>query len=97
MNQSGMERRVYTHREMVAAAGLVLLKQGGQREPTPPPLDDSNKCSLPSISNLLVMADQGSPTSETSPQSRPALAQAPGASFCFSQLRSRPFFRPTGL
>ncbi|KAK1780528.1 hypothetical protein QBC45DRAFT_103781 [Copromyces sp. CBS 386.78] len=42
----------------------------GFAPPPSPPLDDSNKCSLPSISNLLVMADQGSPTSETSPQSQ---------------------------
>lgn len=34
--------------------------------PPSPPMDD-NKCSLPSISNLLGLADQGSPTSETAP------------------------------
>ncbi|KAI6373140.1 hypothetical protein MCOR25_003538 [Pyricularia grisea] len=37
--------------------------------PPSPPMDD-NKCSLPSISNLLGLADQGSPTSETSAQFR---------------------------
>ncbi|KAJ4358902.1 hypothetical protein N0V85_009501, partial [Neurospora sp. IMI 360204] len=36
MSQSGMNRRVYSHREMVAALGLVLLREGGHREPTPP-------------------------------------------------------------
>lgn len=45
--------------------------QYGYAAPPSPPLDDtSSRCSLPSISNLLVMADQGSPTSETSPQSQ---------------------------
>ncbi|KAB5560292.1 hypothetical protein GE09DRAFT_1188633 [Coniochaeta sp. 2T2.1] len=42
----------------------------GYAAPPSPPLDDSSKCSLPSISNLLGLADQGSPTSETSPQNR---------------------------
>ncbi|TLS21658.1 uncharacterized protein PpBr36_09436 [Pyricularia pennisetigena] len=37
--------------------------------PPSPPMED-NKCSLPSISNLLGLADQGSPTSETSAQFR---------------------------
>lgn len=49
----------------------------GFAPPPSPPLDDSNKCSLPSISNLLVMADQGSPTSETSPQSQQCMAGRP--------------------
>lgn len=39
----------------------------GYVPPPSPPLDDT-KCSLPSISNLLGLADQGSPTSETHPQ-----------------------------
>lgn len=34
--------------------------------PPSPPMDDTSKCSLPSISNLLGLADGGSPTSETS-------------------------------
>ncbi|KAL2150327.1 hypothetical protein VTH82DRAFT_8003 [Thermothelomyces myriococcoides] len=38
--------------------------------PPSPPMDETAKCSLPSISNLLGLADQGSPTSETSPQSQ---------------------------
>ncbi|KAH7161280.1 hypothetical protein EDB81DRAFT_339182 [Dactylonectria macrodidyma] len=37
--------------------------------PPSPPMDDY-KCSLPSISNLLGLADGGSPVSETSPVSR---------------------------
>ncbi|CAN8100216.1 unnamed protein product [Discula destructiva] len=35
--------------------------------PPSPPMDDNSKCSLPSISNLLGLADGGSPTSETPP------------------------------
>ncbi|KAI0204272.1 hypothetical protein F4808DRAFT_373951 [Astrocystis sublimbata] len=47
--------------------------QYGYPQPPPsPPMDEAAKCSLPSISNLLVMADAGSPTSEQSPQSQPA-------------------------
>ncbi|KAK4232283.1 transcription factor YY2 [Podospora fimiseda] len=43
----------------------------GYMPPPSPPMDDSaSRCSLPSISNLLGLADQGSPTSETSPQNR---------------------------
>jgi len=42
----------------------------GYVPPPSPPMDDTTKCSLPSISNLLGLADQGSPTSETSPQSQ---------------------------
>ncbi|KAI0393387.1 hypothetical protein F5Y17DRAFT_310971 [Xylariaceae sp. FL0594] len=45
---------------------------GYPQPPPSPPMDDASKCSLPSISNLLVMADAGSPTSETSPQSQSA-------------------------
>ncbi|KAK4219093.1 hypothetical protein QBC37DRAFT_167976 [Rhypophila decipiens] len=40
----------------------------GYAPPPSPPMEEP-KCSLPSISNLLGLADQGSPTSETSPQS----------------------------
>ncbi|KAK4466711.1 transcription factor YY2 [Cladorrhinum samala] len=42
----------------------------GYVPPPSPPMDDTARCSLPSISNLLGLADQGSPTSETSPQNR---------------------------
>lgn len=45
-----------------------LSSQYGYAAPPSPPLDETFKCSLPSISNLLGLADQGSPTSETSPQ-----------------------------
>jgi hypothetical protein len=45
---------------------------GYPQPPPSPPMDETSKCSLPSISNLLVMADAGSPTSEHSPQSQPA-------------------------
>jgi hypothetical protein len=38
--------------------------------PPSPPMDEASKCSLPSISNLLGLADQGSPTTETSPQNQ---------------------------
>lgn len=40
--------------------------QYGYMPPPSPPMDESAKCSLPSISNLLGVADQGSPTSEAS-------------------------------
>ncbi|KAL2158421.1 hypothetical protein VTH06DRAFT_4469 [Thermothelomyces fergusii] len=38
--------------------------------PPSPPMEETVKCSLPSISNLLGLADQGSPTSEMSLQSQ---------------------------
>lgn len=55
--------------------------------PPSPPMDD-NKCSLPSISNLLGLADQGSPTSETSAQFREEQKQQA------AQQSSRPASRP---
>ncbi|KAK1758637.1 hypothetical protein QBC47DRAFT_147700 [Echria macrotheca] len=42
----------------------------GYVPPPSPPMDDSAKCSLPSISNLLGLADQGSPTAETHAQAQ---------------------------
>ncbi|KKA26426.1 hypothetical protein TD95_000115 [Thielaviopsis punctulata] len=42
---------------------------GYVQPPPSPPADDSIKCSLPSISNLLGLADAGSPTSESSSHS----------------------------
>jgi hypothetical protein len=42
----------------------------GYAPPPSPPMDESSKCSLPSISNLLGLADQGSPSSETFPASQ---------------------------
>ncbi|KAL2016505.1 hypothetical protein VTK56DRAFT_3468 [Thermocarpiscus australiensis] len=42
----------------------------GYMPPPSPPMDETSKCSLPSISNLLGLADQGSPTSETHPQAQ---------------------------
>ncbi|KAI0162175.1 hypothetical protein GGR57DRAFT_313461 [Xylariaceae sp. FL1272] len=54
-------------------ATAMYTNQYGYPQPPPsPPLDEASKCSLPSISNLLVMADAGSPTSEHSPQSQQA-------------------------
>ncbi|KAK4168601.1 transcription factor YY2 [Cladorrhinum sp. PSN259] len=50
----------------------------GYVPPPSPPMDDSARCSLPSISNLLGLADQGSPTSETSPQNRAEQQQCMG-------------------
>lgn len=43
---------------------------GQPQGPPSPPMDETSKCSLPSISNLLGLADGGSPTSETSPTSQ---------------------------
>ncbi|KAK4199627.1 hypothetical protein QBC40DRAFT_81116 [Triangularia verruculosa] len=42
----------------------------GYIPPPSPPMDDSSRCSLPSISNLLGLADQGSPTAETHAQAQ---------------------------
>lgn len=56
--------------QQVASYGYVQAPQ----PPPSPPIDD-NKCSLPSISNLLGLADAGSPTSETSPQSQQQQSQ----------------------
>jgi hypothetical protein len=39
----------------------------GYTAPPSPPMDEASRCSLPSISNLLGLADQGSPTSEHFP------------------------------
>lgn len=43
---------------------------GQPQGPPSPPMDDTSRCSLPSISNLLGLADGGSPTTETSPASQ---------------------------
>lgn len=43
---------------------------GQPQGPPSPPMDDTSKCSLPSISNLLGLADGGSPTSEQFPGSQ---------------------------
>ncbi|KAI0130142.1 hypothetical protein BJ170DRAFT_302783 [Xylariales sp. AK1849] len=43
---------------------------GYPQPPPSPPIDETSRCSLPSISNLLVMADAGSPTTEQSPASQ---------------------------
>lgn len=56
----------------VASYGYVQAHQ----PPPSPPMDDM-KCSLPSISNLLGLADAGSPTSETSHQSQQQQVQSP--------------------
>lgn len=49
----------------------------GYMPPPSPPLDETSKCSLPSISNLLGLADQGSPTSEHSPQNQQSQSSKP--------------------
>jgi hypothetical protein len=55
------------------AASIYTSQPGahyGYPQPPPsPPIDETSKCSLPSISNLLVVADAGSPTTESSPAS----------------------------
>lgn len=48
---------------------------GQPQGPPSPPMDDTSRCSLPSISNLLGLADGGSPTTETSPASQQASSQ----------------------
>ena len=47
------------------------------RPPPSPPMEDS-KCSLPSISNLLGLADAGSPSADASPSSYRSSPQAEG-------------------
>ncbi|OAA60641.1 Zinc finger, C2H2-type/integrase, DNA-binding protein [Cordyceps fumosorosea ARSEF 2679] len=74
------------------------------RPPPSPPMDDS-RCSLPSISNLLGLADAGSPTTDPSPTSYRGSPKSE-ASFSFSQhgrsrresgnLGSRPGSRHSG-
>lgn len=54
--------------------------------PPSPPMEDP-KCSLPSISNLLGLADAGSPTSETSPVSQRPSPQPEGMRFHSSRSR----------
>ncbi|KAK9417377.1 putative C2H2-type domain-containing protein [Seiridium unicorne] len=49
---------------------------GYPQPPPSPPIDESSRCSLPSISNLLVVADAGSPTTEQSPASQQQTQQA---------------------
>ncbi|KAL1890803.1 hypothetical protein Cpir12675_005243 [Ceratocystis pirilliformis] len=44
----------------------VNSRYGYMQPPPSPPADDSTKCSLPSISNLLGLADAGSPISDSS-------------------------------
>ncbi|KXJ94083.1 hypothetical protein Micbo1qcDRAFT_41161 [Microdochium bolleyi] len=70
------------------------------RPPPSPPMDDAPRCSLPSISNLLVMADAGSPTAEHSPASYhnalPAkLEMRPNSSHYSSSGPSRATLPPT--
>ncbi|KAK6839625.1 hypothetical protein PG990_011239 [Apiospora arundinis] len=50
---------------------------GYPQPPPSPPMDETSRCSLPSISNLLVMADAGSPTTESSPASQQAQSSKP--------------------
>ncbi|KAI1391961.1 uncharacterized protein F4822DRAFT_110604 [Hypoxylon trugodes] len=74
--------------------------QYGYPQPPPsPPMDETSKCSLPSISNLLVMADAGSPTTEQSPQSQQAPSvkaeTRPNSSHCVGNGLSRAALPPT--
>lgn len=55
----------------------VTYSYGQPQGPPSPPMDDTSKCSLPSISNLLGLADGGSPTSEQFPVSQQASSQKP--------------------
>ncbi|ETS84972.1 hypothetical protein PFICI_02997 [Pestalotiopsis fici W106-1] len=70
------------------AASIYTSQPGahyGYPQPPPsPPIDEASKCSLPSISNLLVVADAGSPTTESSPVS---LQQSQQASSIKSETR----------
>ncbi|KAL2258070.1 hypothetical protein VTK26DRAFT_8756 [Humicola hyalothermophila] len=68
----------------------------GYVPPPSPPMDETAKCSLPSISNLLGLADQGSPTSETSPQAQQSQATKPETTPSSSQY-GNPTLVKTGL
>ncbi|KAI1501615.1 hypothetical protein F5X99DRAFT_381863 [Biscogniauxia marginata] len=72
---------------------------GYPQPPPSPPMDETSKCSLPSISNLLVMADAGSPTTEQSPQSQQAPSTKadtrPNSSHYASNSLSRATLPPT--
>ncbi|KAI1839677.1 hypothetical protein JX266_014110 [Neoarthrinium moseri] len=50
-------------------AGQSGADYGYPRPPPSSPIDEAFRCSLPSISNLLVVLDAGSPTTEQSPAS----------------------------
>ncbi|ROW10345.1 hypothetical protein VMCG_01981 [Cytospora schulzeri] len=58
-----------------ASQPSVTYGYGQPQGPPSPPMDDTSKCSLPSISNLLGLADGGSPTSEQFPVSQQASSQ----------------------
>ncbi|KAH9888603.1 hypothetical protein F4778DRAFT_399403 [Xylariomycetidae sp. FL2044] len=76
---------------------------GYPQPPPSPPMDDTSRCSLPSISNLLVMADAGSPTTEHSPQSQASASSSsstkadtrPSSSHHASNASSRAALPPT--
>ncbi|KAI2470115.1 hypothetical protein F4781DRAFT_195273 [Annulohypoxylon bovei var. microspora] len=85
------------------ASAMYATQPGAQygypQPPPSPPMDETSKCSLPSISNLLVMADAGSPTTEQSPQSQQApsvkVETRPNSSHCGSNGPSRAALPPT--
>lgn len=85
------------------ATAMYINQPGAQygypQPPPSPPMDETSKCSLPSISNLLVMADAGSPTTEQSPQSQQAssvkVETRPNSSHCANNGPSRAALPPT--
>ncbi|KAL5598957.1 hypothetical protein BROUX41_003724 [Berkeleyomyces rouxiae] len=72
----------------------VNSRYGYMQPPPSPPADDSTKCSLPSISNLLGLADAGSPTSDSSSNSGspapPSRNESRSSSVQFSYSKSMP-------
>ncbi|KAM3078720.1 hypothetical protein ACMFMG_006586 [Clarireedia jacksonii] len=60
----------YTTQAMVPSYAYVNAPQ----PPPSPPVDETSKCSLPSISSLLGLADGSSPTEQTQQQSSPQQA-----------------------
>ncbi|KAI1851152.1 hypothetical protein JX265_013270 [Neoarthrinium moseri] len=74
---------------------------GYPQPPPSPPIDEASRCSLPSISNLLVVADAGSPTTEQSPASQQQQSQStkpetrPNSSHYASNGPSRAAMPPT--
>lgn len=88
-DQTNITHLPYSRVQMHTAAATFMssqyaAQQGGpqnsRQHPQPPPSPpmDDYKCSLPSISNLLGLADAGSPVSEASPVSRQHSPQLEG-------------------
>lgn len=63
----------YTAQPMVHNASYAYVN--APQPPPSPPVDETSKCSLPSISSLLGLADGSSPTEQIQQQSSPQQGQ----------------------